>query len=693
MAVPYTFADQSAAQGISLQLLDDDFSYLDGLVTNATSNVDSIAALRAIAPTENISVNVLGYYEPGDNGGGLFYGATPAAAGTYVEDSGVIILPDGGDGSTAWIRQISQPSINVRWFGAKGDGATEDTAAFNAAIAYAYNNFIGIVGVGFFKVSDLTYPTTRTRVRLQIIGGLVLTEGATFTVHGELVGGGGVETNTESFAFNSPDSVQIFPSATSDPVISFEPAGQHLLENVYITGMSGVGIYLFGSQVNLRNVSTYSADSANSIGLVIDSSFWVNVSDSSFISHGAAPQAVQIITNSGDPALYSGIITFNNVITKGKAYLLKGRDAAVVNIEWNDCSWEVIPDGEGAITLDCTTIPPMLLNINRPTVADTNLNTTQLLRVIGTNPTGAQPFNVAVDDVPDYPIFDINNSTYPIRNLVITPLVENQDGSQSLPPVPVTPYPVPQTPADWAAYGPGVITTVVGPDGNLSAGEYVTGGGSVLFFSGATPTDIPLNVGDWIVVGCNTAYDASIRLTVFYGGGETGQVYFNGVGGSASSNILIPGYEWSQPPKDNAYHFLISAYKVTKNTLTQPYDIWFSGQSNTTGRFDSPCLMRIPSGTISDGQVLSLARTLRPWASSAQQGELAGLNLAGLHIGNIRLKGRLFADLPSPTAANAGTIWYVTDLSGVYTPNAVVTGGGARKGYVRSDGTNIIDAF
>jgi Pectate lyase superfamily protein len=57
-------------------------------------------------------------------------------AGSSVADNGgTIIAPTTGGGR--WERVINEPYINVRWFGAKGDDTTDDTAAFQAAIAAA----------------------------------------------------------------------------------------------------------------------------------------------------------------------------------------------------------------------------------------------------------------------------------------------------------------------------------------------------------------------------------------------------------------------------------------------------------------------------------------------------------------------------------------------------------------------------
>lgn len=90
--------------------------------------VASIAALKALTPSAGDAVNVLGYYAAGDGGGGAFYYDAAASA---ADNGGTIIAPTAGSGR--WLRVYSGP-INARWFGAKFDGTTDDTAAIQAAL-------------------------------------------------------------------------------------------------------------------------------------------------------------------------------------------------------------------------------------------------------------------------------------------------------------------------------------------------------------------------------------------------------------------------------------------------------------------------------------------------------------------------------------------------------------------------------
>lgn len=100
----------------------------------ATLAVDSIAALRAISTSDAEKTpkacHLRGYSTVGDGGEGLFVWI---ASASHDDDGGVWIKPDGVIGSGRWRRCTNGEALSVKWFGAKGDGVTDDTAAFLAA--------------------------------------------------------------------------------------------------------------------------------------------------------------------------------------------------------------------------------------------------------------------------------------------------------------------------------------------------------------------------------------------------------------------------------------------------------------------------------------------------------------------------------------------------------------------------------
>lgn len=96
---------------------------------------ETIAILQAEANITGIAdgeaICVLGFLTAGDGGGGEFF--VRAAGGGEVENSGTTFeLADG-----RFAQRIYSGEINAKWFGATGDGVTDDTAAIQAAIDHA----------------------------------------------------------------------------------------------------------------------------------------------------------------------------------------------------------------------------------------------------------------------------------------------------------------------------------------------------------------------------------------------------------------------------------------------------------------------------------------------------------------------------------------------------------------------------
>lgn len=119
---------------------------VDGVSGSGSGSYDTvITSLRANAGLYNKQVvNVLGCYSVGDGGGGVFYWDS---ASTAAEDIGTIVKPTATT-TGRWKRVYDGP-LNVKWFGAKGDGTTDDTDAFHAAITIVAANGGGQVDCPF----------------------------------------------------------------------------------------------------------------------------------------------------------------------------------------------------------------------------------------------------------------------------------------------------------------------------------------------------------------------------------------------------------------------------------------------------------------------------------------------------------------------------------------------------------------
>jgi len=93
--------------------------------------VENIAEMTALEIEEqNASVLVKGYYTAGDGGGGMFYWEKNSRA---IENGGTAFRNDAGT-SGRFVRLYDIETINVKWFGAKGDGQNDDTQAFIEAL-------------------------------------------------------------------------------------------------------------------------------------------------------------------------------------------------------------------------------------------------------------------------------------------------------------------------------------------------------------------------------------------------------------------------------------------------------------------------------------------------------------------------------------------------------------------------------
>lgn len=94
--------------------------------------VANITALRALTASQRKNALLRGHATDNDGGGGMFYFDT---ASTALDDNGITIKPSSivHPAPGRWIR-YSKKKVDCRWFGAKGDNTTDDTAAIQAAL-------------------------------------------------------------------------------------------------------------------------------------------------------------------------------------------------------------------------------------------------------------------------------------------------------------------------------------------------------------------------------------------------------------------------------------------------------------------------------------------------------------------------------------------------------------------------------
>lgn len=116
----------------------DAVDYFNASSGDSLHKVSTIASLRLLVPTDTgYTVQVAGYYAPGDGGGGplRYWDAASVAA----DDGGAVIRPTTiavGDPGRWLIERVTD--VSVLWWGCKGDGlADQQDTKINLATAYA----------------------------------------------------------------------------------------------------------------------------------------------------------------------------------------------------------------------------------------------------------------------------------------------------------------------------------------------------------------------------------------------------------------------------------------------------------------------------------------------------------------------------------------------------------------------------
>ena len=182
------------------------------LLVGAGNTVATIAAMTALTGMADGQVaQPLGYYAAGDGGGGppRYW----SAASTATHNGGSVLQPDSAPAAGRWLWDWSG-AINAKWFGAKGDGTTDDTTKIQAAATAAINSPAKelLFSDGSFKIVPATNVAYNDNSSLTRKTGVVVESATGITVRGEgavdfVVGG--TDAERVLFFFKNSTNVRI----------------------------------------------------------------------------------------------------------------------------------------------------------------------------------------------------------------------------------------------------------------------------------------------------------------------------------------------------------------------------------------------------------------------------------------------------------------------------------------------------
>lgn len=542
--------------------------------------------------------------------------------------------------------------VDVRTFGAKGNGVADDTTAVQSAINSLGDKGGTVLLKGNFVIGNLTFASVRSKwLVLSLEGSMKLKTTLNLPSLVALVGKGG----------GTPVQFQNMPSATLIPPPGNVPTikrtgigGYGYIANISIHSPAGPGILLQnGALAYLENIGIIGASP-----IVIDGFFWVWIKNSSILSTLPGDASIYVTTTPG-LSFQSGIVYIQDLVIAGAGIKVAAKtpvngqgamEIRNVTYETGRNAFLTLDGRNGAVShIQIGTVGiadpvsvPSLINVLSGPVRNISITNSDILQgmswvsgdisVDGLSIKGGRFFDYGTG-------WDVgaNQTSYTLERLgVFHGQWSGQGVSMSPSVVPYVPLDVPQDPNTWDALsGNAKVTTgITAPDGTPTAGKLWTkrsGTHWKTIFSQA----VKFVIGDWIMAGYwikseNSTLPPSVQSEIIYS--DTNFRFDNGthlfsIFNDASQQI---GVSWIP---------VVVAHKLLK-VGTNPGTIFFNIAVDNThpSSFWQPFLIHIPaSAGISDAEIQRWAMYLTNIPSNAPAGAIAlfphqklwGANLIG----------------------------------------------------------------
>ena len=280
------------------------------LGSTQVQSFNSIAALRLRSGTTIANAaKTLGYYAAGDGGGNSFYWDSTSTA---TDNAGTVIKPTAVSGAGRWLA-VDTSYINVKQFGAVGDGVADDTAEIQAALTSSLSGTV------------VSFPASS--VGYKISNNLNVPLGVNINGGGKVLRTHGLSVSNYAFTLNGSNKISglvydggFLTIATPGNALSikdFRVIGNDVsfTDNTFSNSC--------GSFVDFTNIQYITTDTLQ--GLVFSNNIVGDYAD-----HVVYCQGYNLI-NTGNITISSNIISATSATTTRQAFKLKNINRATLS--------------------------------------------------------------------------------------------------------------------------------------------------------------------------------------------------------------------------------------------------------------------------------------------------------------------------------------------------------------------------